>query len=70
MAKGSSKEDEQDVMTSEEVSVFLRVDYRTVLKSVKDGKIPCQMVGNQARFSRSALREWLAEGNSVVEEDV
>src|SRR5262245_39254352 len=44
-----------DVMTAAEVSKFLSLDIRTVIKRASDGTIPGIKLGKQWRFSRSEL---------------
>jgi len=64
MPSGSTKVAKGDILTSEEAAVMLRISYRTLLSNLS--QIPHQKIGNQARFSREALEQWLRDGNSVV----
>lgn len=52
---------EDGVMTVEEVSVYLKVGKSTVYKLVQEGKLPGRKVGGIWRFSRVGLEEWLRE---------
>ena len=48
-----------DVLTADEVAVFLRLDRKTVYDYAARGVIPCQRVGKRMLFSRAALASWL-----------
>lgn len=47
-------------MTLQETSRFLRVSSKTIVRLVKEGKLPARKVGNTVRFSRTALIRWFA----------
>ena len=49
-----------EVMTVEEVAIYLRIPVSSVYKLAKEGKIPSQKVGRHWRFRRAALEEWLS----------
>jgi len=48
-----------EILTVEEVAVWLRLNRKTVYDAVKNGEIPCCRVGRILRFSRQAVLEWL-----------
>lgn len=52
----------ETVMGIEEVGKYLNIPKSTVYKLAQEGKIPGQKVGKQWRFLRSAVDEWLSEG--------
>lgn len=47
------------VMTADEVAVFLRLDRKTVYDYAARGEIPCQRLGKRLLFSRAAIELWL-----------
>ncbi len=49
----------QDVMTVEEVAIYLRVSDRTVYNWAKNGEIPSGKLGSTWRFSRKAVEHWV-----------
>ena len=53
-----------DVLTLEELSVYLRIPRSTLYKIVREGKIPCQKVGRHWRFRKAAIDRWLEETKS------
>jgi len=53
-----------DVMGIDEVREYLKIPRSTVYKLAQEGKLPGQKVGRHWRFLRSAVDEWLREGNS------
>ena len=52
-------EKQSDVLTLEELSVYLRIPKSTCYKLVREGKIPSQKVGRHWRFHKGAIEEWL-----------
>lgn len=50
-----------DVLTIEELSVYVKVSKSTLYKLVREGKIPCQKVGRHWRFRKDAIDDWLVE---------
>lgn len=51
---------EDEVLTLEELAVYLKLSKSTVYKLVGENKIPGQKVGRHWRFSRAAIDKWLA----------
>ncbi len=51
---------EPEVMSADDVAVFLGVDRKTVYDYANRGVIPHQRLGKRLLFSRSALVAWLA----------
>ncbi len=50
---------EDKVMTLGEVSRYLKVSDKTVLRMIRDGRIPCAKVAGQWRFVRKVIDDWL-----------
>lgn len=50
-----------DVLTIEELSVYLKISKSTLYKLVREGKIPCQKIGRHWRFSKGTIDRWLSE---------
>jgi excisionase family DNA binding protein len=49
----------EDVLTPEEAAELLRSDAATVIAMAEDGKLPARKVGDEWRYTRSALMRWL-----------
>lgn len=56
----------EDLMTTEEVARYLRVNKFTVYRLVSRKQLPALRVGNQWRFKRSILENWLKKNMSTV----
>lgn len=50
---------ENDVMTVQEVSTYLRLAESTVYKLAQEGQLPGRKVGGRWRFSRQGIETWL-----------
>jgi excisionase family DNA binding protein len=50
-----------DVLTIDELSVYLKIPKSTLYKLVREGKIPCQKIGRHWRFHRNAIDAWIKE---------
>lgn len=48
-----------EIITAQEAANFIRVDYRTLLKYAREGKIPSLRIGGFVRFLRTDLETWL-----------
>ena len=55
----ASLAEEQSFLTPKEVSDFLRVSTQTVLRWIKEGKLPAYKVGRAWRISKVDLDKWL-----------
>lgn len=54
------QDDEKDrVLTAEEAAEYLRMALSTLYRYMRKGQVPCFKVGNQWRFKRSVLDEWM-----------
>ena len=50
-----------EILTLEEVAVFLRAGKRTVYRFAQNGQIPAFKLGGTWRFRRSELERWIDE---------
>ena len=50
-----------DILTIEELSIYLKSPKSTLYKLVREGKIPSQKVGRHWRFRKEAIDRWLDE---------
>ena len=51
---------EGEILTLEEVAVYLKAGKRTVYRLVQEGKIPAFKLGGSWRFRRAELEQWIA----------
>ncbi len=58
--------DEKDkILTAEEAAEYLKMALSTLYRYMRSGKVPCFKVGNQWRFKRSVLDEWMEKMSMV-----
>lgn len=50
-----------DILTIEELSVYLKIPKSTLYKLVREGRVPSQKVGRHWRFRKVAINRWLDE---------
>jgi excisionase family DNA binding protein len=50
---------QDEVLTLQECSAYLKIAESTIYVLARKGKIPCQKVGRNWRFSKDALDRWL-----------
>ena len=50
-----------DVLTIEELAVYLKIPKSTLYKLVREGSVPCQKVGKHWRFHKDAIDAWLKQ---------
>lgn len=55
------EEKNADVLTIEELAVYLKISKSTLYKLVREGKIPSQKIGRHWRFRKGAIDHWLEE---------
>ncbi len=48
-----------DVLTIEELAIYLKIPKSTLYKLVREGKIPSQKIGRHWRFRKGAIDRWL-----------
>lgn len=54
-------EKRHDVLTIDELSVYLKISKSTLYKLVREGKIPSQKIGRHWRFRKETIDRWLDE---------
>ena len=47
-----------EILTIEELAVYLKIPKSTLYKLVREGKIPSQKVGRHWRFSKRSIDQW------------
>ena len=55
---------EKDILNLEEACEFLNVSERTLIKLLREEHLPARKIGREWRFSREALINWIALGDS------
>jgi len=50
---------QNQVLTLQECSLYLKIAESTIYVLARSGKLPCQKVGRNWRFSKDALDRWL-----------
>lgn len=55
----------EDIMTLAEVAEYLKISEKSVLRMIQKEQIPCAKVGNQWRFMRSMIDDWLMSKMNV-----
>lgn len=55
----------KEILTLDEASALFQVSTKTMLKILREEAIPARKIGREWRFSRKALLEWMAGGNSM-----
>jgi len=50
-----------EVMTIQELAVYLKIPKSTLYKLVREGRIPSQKIGRHWRFHKGAIDHWLEE---------
>ena len=53
-----------DILTLEETSQYLRLPIETVLNQATKGSIPGRQIGDNWRFLKTAIDDWLSAKNS------
>ena len=56
---------QENLLTTDQVARYLRVDKFTVYRLVSKKKLPAFRVGNQWRFKMSVLEAWLMKNANV-----
>jgi excisionase family DNA binding protein len=59
---------QENLLTAEQVARYLRVDKFTVYRLITQKKIPAFKVGNQWRFKRKLLEDWLKKNSNLTSE--
>jgi len=58
--------EKSEIMTLSEVSQYLKLSEKTVLKMVNNNEIPCTKIANKWRFVKSMLDDWLLSRMKVI----
>ncbi|GIM46994.1 hypothetical protein DNHGIG_25430 [Collibacillus ludicampi] len=53
-----------ELLDFKQAAEFLRVSDKVLMKLLQEENVPARKIGNQWRFSKQALINWIAEGNS------
>ena len=48
-----------DILTIEELSIYLKIPKSSLYKVVREGRIPCKKIGRHWRFRKAAIDRWL-----------
>ena len=51
------------VLTVDELAVYLKVSKSTLYKLLSEGKVPGQKVGRHWRFHKDGINEWLKDSH-------
>jgi len=54
-----------EIMTLEELAIYLKIPKSTLYKLVQEGRIPGQKLGKQWRFGKAAIDRWLDSEHSI-----
>ncbi len=54
-----------DILNIEQATEFLGISEKTLIKLLREEHLPARKIGREWRFSRKALVEWLAGGDSL-----
>lgn len=55
------EEKTSDILTIDDLTVYLKIPKSTLYKLVREGKIPSQKIGRHWRFRKVAIDRWLDE---------
>lgn len=56
---------DSEVLNLEQAMEFFGVSERTMIKLLREERIPARKIGREWRFNKSALLDWLGKGDSV-----
>lgn len=59
-----------DVMTIQELAVYLKLAVETLYKKVQAHEIPFTKVGNLLRFTKSSIDQWLARNTTTPDDSL
>ena len=58
------KIDTESILTTDELSGYLKISKSTLYKLAQDGKVPGQKIGRHWMFHKEAIDQWFKERNS------
>jgi excisionase family DNA binding protein len=71
LAQGNDSEHiPEKLLTVEQVAEYLNVDKFTVYRLLADKELPAFKVGNQWRFKRKLIENWLKKHSNIRRKDV
>lgn len=56
---------DESILNVEQAVEFLGISEKTLIKLLREEHLPARKIGREWRFSKSALTEWLAGGDSL-----
>lgn len=56
---------DDSILNLEQTAEFLHISEKTLIKLLREEHIPARKIGREWRFSKQALTEWLAGGDSL-----
>jgi excisionase family DNA binding protein len=56
---------QENLLTTDQVAAYLKVDKFTIYRLVAQKRIPAFRVGSQWRFKRSAIEDWLMTNSNI-----
>lgn len=56
---------EKEILNLQEVCDLLSISEKTMIKLLKEENIPARKMGREWRFSKSAIIQWIGNGNSL-----
>jgi excisionase family DNA binding protein len=59
----------EQLLTLEQVAEYLNVDKFTVYRLLSDKELPAFKVGNQWRFKRKMIENWLMKNSNIRRKD-
>lgn len=59
-------EKEGDILTLSETAEYLKISEKTLQRMIAKGEIPCAKIGNQWRFLKNVIDEWLMSKMRVL----
>ncbi len=59
-------EKQDNVLTIEELAVYLKISKSTLYKLAQKGEVPGQKVGKHWRFRRDIIDQWLADSQQAT----
>jgi excisionase family DNA binding protein len=53
---------DDNILTLQELSAYLRIPESTLYKIAREGGVPAQKIGKHWRFNKKAIDSWIASG--------
>ena len=55
-----------DVLTIEELGIYLKIPKSTLYKLAREGKIPSNKIGRHWRFQKRSIDRWLSAERAII----